>query len=101
MPTERVPRHSHHTKNSREHTAEHSTNTLWSPPENLGEGTFGKTGEVEDIDGVADSIALVGKTESGALVEANLGDAATGLGLKRSLNEGDGETGLQMPFNVT
>ena len=98
--TKRVPRHGHHTQHGGEHASEHGSNTLWSPSQNLWEGTFGETLEIEDVDGVTDGVTLVGHTERGTLVETDLGDAATGLGFKRSFDETDGETGFQMPFNV-
>lgn len=98
--TERVPHDGEHAEGRGEDTAGHGADALGPPAEDLLERTECPAGEVGDVDGVACGVSGRRDVQRLALVDERVGHGVALLGLDRRFDEGHGETGFQVPFNV-
>ena len=102
MSAEGVPNNCEHAEGGGEDTARHRADTLGPPAEDLLEGSECPAGEVEDLAArVAGGVTGDGDVERLALVGQVRGHRVALLGLDWSLDERHGETGFQVPLNVT
>lgn len=99
VPAERVPRHGGHSDRRSEDTAKHCADALRVPAVVLREGPGGEPTEVGRgrVSGGVPGDRLAQRL---ALVEHELGDRIALLSDSGRLEERDGETDFQMPFDV-
>ena len=102
MPAKRIPHDGEHPERRREHAARHRADALGPPAEDLRERPERPAGEVEQVRRrVPRGVPRHGHVLHLALLREVVGDRPARLRLERRFDEGDGEAGFEVPFDVT